>query len=1134
MTAASKALRDDNARRAAISVHDRSILVEAGAGSGKTAVMAGRIAAMLAEGVAPKSIAAVTFTELAASELLIRVREFVTDLVAGTIPPELRIAFPDGLSEIHKANLAAASAAIDEITCSTIHGFCQRLIKPYPVEADIDPGAGVMDRNQADLAFIEIVDAWLREQLSGGQGGIIAEMVLQSPGETVGLIHKIVANLRKRRTVSAPPVTPLAPRLRAFHDATETFTDFIQTAPAVEEETAMFAERLAEMAQAMEDAATAETPAGLVRLLMTPPHPELCTKSGSFLAFKKKGKWVDAAKREGLAKADGERLNAAAEDHYAACCQAWQLLLQNVASRVLADLIAQVQPVLERFRDYKRSAALLDFDDLIFAARDLLRDHDDVRRALGARFSRVLVDEFQDTDPLQTEIFWRLCGEPPAEGATADWTEFQIRPGALFLVGDPKQAIYRFRGADVSAYVRARDAFIAQDADSVLSISTNFRSCAPILTYVNERFETLLSSDGQPGFTALDAFHADRGEAPCVAALDVAVADENGKASAEQQRDAEAEAVAELCARLIGSEMILDRRSGASRVCRPGDIALLAPTGSDLWRYEEALERHGIPVATQAGKGLFRRQEIQDLIALTRVLADRRDTLALGALLRGPLVGLTEEELLDIIWALPRSEDYPDALPRLDLGVDARTISHPLARLVIERLQALNRRTNSTTPHDLLSQAVDVMRVRPILLARHRGQAERALANVDLYLSLASAFAVRGLRAFAETMTAAWTDEARAVEGRPDAQEEAVALYTMHAAKGLEWPIVVPVNTMTGIMPAENAVTDRDSDTFYCPVFGVKPAGYDEVRDAEKAELDRERVRLWYVAATRARELLVLPRLDAAPSKSAWISLLDLSLADLPALDVAHLPLEMGAAAAGEGNQQTRESFAAEAAAIAERHRRLTWLAPSRDESSAGPVLTPEAVEIWAARDERQPDDEAERPSIQGGRERGLILHKLFEEVLTGETAQDSAALTDRARSLIAALGRPAVEDPSQGLSPGELAGCVTRTLALPEIAELRPVLTPELPVYASALLDEVEQATAGVADAIARGPDGTPQVVIDWKSDVQPTPETVDHYRAQVRAYLDMTGAARGLIVLVTTGEIIAVTPTPLAAVAA
>lgn len=160
MTAATNTLRDDAARRTAIGVHDRSILVEAGAGSGKTAVMAGRIAAMLAEGIAPKSIAAVTFTELAASELLIRVRDFVADLATGTIPTELRIAFPDGLSANHNENLAAAASVIDEITCSTIHGFCQRLIKPYPVEADIDPGASVMDRNQADLAFIEIVETW--------------------------------------------------------------------------------------------------------------------------------------------------------------------------------------------------------------------------------------------------------------------------------------------------------------------------------------------------------------------------------------------------------------------------------------------------------------------------------------------------------------------------------------------------------------------------------------------------------------------------------------------------------------------------------------------------------------------------------------------------------------------------------------------------------------------------------------------------------------------------------------------------------------------------------------------------------------------------------------------------------------
>lgn len=176
MSNMTKVLKDDGARRDAISLHDRSILVEAGAGSGKTAVMAGRIAAMLAEGVAPRSIAAVTFTELAASELLSRVREFVADLSDGVIATELRVALPDGLSEAHRRNLTAASAAMDEITCSTIHGFCQRLIKPYPAEADIDPGAGVMDRNQADLTFLEIVDGWLRERLNASRPSTLSPL----------------------------------------------------------------------------------------------------------------------------------------------------------------------------------------------------------------------------------------------------------------------------------------------------------------------------------------------------------------------------------------------------------------------------------------------------------------------------------------------------------------------------------------------------------------------------------------------------------------------------------------------------------------------------------------------------------------------------------------------------------------------------------------------------------------------------------------------------------------------------------------------------------------------------------------------------------------------------------------------
>lgn len=1121
-----KILTDDGARHDAISRHDRSILVEAGAGSGKTAVMAGRVAIMLAQGVAPRAIAAVTFTELAASELLTRVREFVEDLAAGHIAPELRVGLPSGLTHQQRENLVQARDAIDEITCSTIHGFCQRLIKPYPVEADIDPGASVMDRAQADLTFLEIVDSWLRSRLSGGSAGVLAEMVLHADGETVALMHRIAESLRRRRRLSAPATAPVAQHLQAFRQSVAGLTAFLQGTSAQEAETDAIAQRFSIMAAALPSDAVAATPAGLVGLLVTPADPVLWTGTGKFRSYARKGKWETAARAVGLSKLDGAQLNDNAKDNYTAVCNAWTGLVQAAASHVLTALIVEAQPILDRYAEHKRASAQLDFDDLIFAARDMLRDHEDVRQALGRRYERVLVDEFQDTDPLQSEIFWRLCGEPGADAA--DWTTFRIRPGALFLVGDPKQAIYRFRGADVGAYVEARSAFSSQDADGLVSISTNFRSCGSILTFVNERFEEILSSDGQPGFTALDPFHDDPAGAICVAALDVEAAGENGTANAEQQRDAEADAVADLCARLIGSHQVLDRRTNTTRACLPGDIALLAPTGKDLWRYEEALERRGVPVATQAGKGFYRRQEVQDLIAITRVLADRRDTLALGALLRGPLVGLSEEELLDIVWALPRSEKEPDRIPRLDLNIDGALIGHALAREVIERLQTLQRRVNSTTPHDLLSQAVDMLRVRPILLDRHAGQAERALSNVDLYLSLSGGFAVRGLRAFSQTMTAAWEDEARAVEGRPDAQEEAVALFTMHAAKGLEWPIVIPINTMTAVNQGDNAIVDRATDTFYGKVLGVAPSGYDEALKAERDELNRERVRLWYVAATRARELLILPRLDVALGKGAWISLVDLTLPGLPAFDASQMPPDPVAIASGNVNEQTREIFAAEAATIVEGHVKLTWLAPSRDEDGGGAVLAAEQPDIWAGAEDGPPPSLETPAPVLGGRERGLILHKLMEEVLTGETAEIADALAARTAELIRALGREPVTEASTGLSPEELAGCVVRTLALPEIAGLRLGLVAELPVYSIREEDAGLVATAGIADAVTIDGDGRPAVVVDWKSDVSPDDRVLQHYRAQVRAYLDMTGARRGLIVLMTGGTVIEVEPTP------
>ena len=1116
-------LADERARLIAMTAHDRSLLVEAGAGSGKTAVMAGRLALLLAAGVAPKAIAAVTFTELAASELLARVRDFVDALLDGDVPRELRIALPAGLSLEQRVNLEQAAAAIDEITCSTIHGFCQRLIKPYPVEANIDPGAELMDPAQAELVFGDAIDRWLRDSLNGDVESLVSELVFQSPTSASDLITTAAKALRDNRVLVAPDVEPIAPLVASFRRAAADYRSFVTGTPAREEESVAAAASFAEMGEMVAFALEDETPSTLVRLLASVPHASLCTGKGAFSVYRKKGKWETAAKVAGLGKADGGLLNTQAEQFHLACCLGWSALLQAVAGRVLADLLAAIQPIAEGFRDYKRSTALLDFDDLIFAARDLLRDHPGVREALAERYRHVLVDEFQDTDPLQTEIFWRLCGDPVAGADRQDWAGYRIRPGALFLVGDPKQAIYRFRGADVAAYIRAREAIRAGNPDDLLSISTNFRSCASILTYVNERFAPHLSEEkGQPGFTALDVFHPDHGEGLCVAALPVACSGQDGKAKSGVQRDCEAEAVAEMCCRLIGSQIIVDRKTDERRPCRPGDIALLAPGGTELWRYEEALEQRGVPVATQAGKGFYRRQEVQDLIAITRVLAESRDSLALIALLRGPLVGLTDEELLDVVWSHPRHPDRPEARPRLGMHLDAAAIEHPLAREIIQRLQSLRRGINGTTPHQLLAEAIDLLRVRPLLLQRHHGQAERPLANVDLYLSLSKPYGVRGLKAFAEAMTAAWEGKARSVEGRPDAQEEAVSLVTMHASKGLEWPIVVPVNTMTTGMPVRDPIIDSDTGRIFMPVFGVAPAGYEEAKAAEVEERERERLRLWYVAATRARELLVLPKLDVAPGKSSWNGLIDLDLDGLPLIDIERHPPGFETLDGDSANEQSLDVFASEAAAVVAATRRLCWVAPSRDEDPAGPLDIAQVPQIVLGPDDGTPPDDDMSAAVQGGRERGLIIHKLFEEVLTGETVGEPNSLTTRAGDLVRDLGRQPEIDPALGLSAAEMAGAVLRTLALPEIASVRERLVPELPVYGINEDDGVELATFGIVDALSIGEDGKPELVIDWKSDVKPSAAASAHYRSQVRRYLEVTGIPRGMVVFATTGTLL------------
>ena len=1128
-------LPDAAARLAALTQHDRTLLVEAGAGSGKTALMAGRVALLIAAGVHPKDIVAITFTEAAASELLERIERFVQALRDGKLPAELKDALPHGLNETQCGHLAAGARALDEITCTTIHGFCQQLVKPYPVEARIDPGAAIIDPAAAEIAYQDLMDAWLSARFgrdraaeglgrippianAAGEDDLFTELLVNEPDRTLDLISKTAGFLKFHRTARTTDTPVDAATFMSLANAVADFVSWYNGCGVVEPTTAELIEDLSRIATVACEAATTPLTGRRVAGLLFLTKPQACkSEEIEFKRWGRKGKWKDAGKAAGRSTPQSDILSNAGEQLYQACSTSYQTFCGNIGALAFQRFVAEFDALRDLYADYKRQAALLDFDDLLHHARDLLKHNETVRQALARRYPRILVDEFQDTDPLQAEILWRLAGDGNAE---APWQDRSIRPGALFMVGDPKQAVYRFRGANVETYLAAKGALAQQDPTAILEISANFRSQSDILNFVNAHFSGMLdAAQGQPGFTALTAVRS-QGARPSVAAFEIVLGDQHRNSrglAADLVRQQEAETVANIVQELIGTYPVWDRDLQEFRPARAGDIALLAPTGTSLWIYERELEAQEIPIATQAGKGFFRRQEVQDLIAVTRAIADRRDTLALGALLHGPLVGLTEEEIADEIEAL--QHDGKGAL-KLDLWTDPARITHPVLKRTLEILQNLARKVRRTTPYHLLAEAIEELQVRPILKARHTRGAERALANVELVLEMARSYAARGIADFSRALWDRWKEGDSQAEGRPDAEADAVSIITIHSAKGLEWPIVIPINSTTGLWSDMSFLYRRCDDSVHFKVFDFPSPNYDSVVQAEQSEVTRERVRLWYVALTRARDLLLLPR-QTERIPSDWLSLVTLDVNGLPALDLAGLAASVAETGASVGNTQDLLTWEKEVATIAVSERKLVWHQPSRHEGPDARATTSEevfvGVETFA---DRVPVADHE-VVIQGGRERGLVLHKLMEEVLTGETPDDIPALKARASTLIEQLALTDQNDASKGLSSDELAAAVQRTLQLPEIAALRPRLHPEMWVYAGTESGQTMSLTAGISDAVAVSDTGRVEVVVDWKSDIDPAPAQVEFYRVQVRDYLAATGAPLGLIVFMTSGRI-------------
>ena len=529
----------------------------------------------------------------------------------------------------------------------------------------------------------------------------------------------------------------------------------------------------------------------------------------------------------------------------------------------------------------------------------------------------------------------------------------------------------------------------------------------------------------------------------------------------------------------------------------------------------------------------MRRQETQDLLALLRTLADPFDTLAFGALMRGPLVGLTEARLLAIAGALPAETDNaPTADDRKTDDEDSEETEEPEddgehrppvaftvrtrpedvadaeARTVLQTLQGLRRLAATATPAALLAEAIERLNIRTALALRAGDRGGRAIANLEALIALARPYRVRGLAAFVADLSADWQTARPLPEGRIDESEDSVSLVTIHSAKGLEWPVVIPINTATLLRGPQQFVLRQSDDTLHWVLGELTPPHLADAQAQEAISAARERERLWYVAVTRARDLLVLLDLTGAGTHS-WSRIVDLGLSSLPELDPSALSRAPSMRAQSPANMQTREVFAQEAQDVAAAAPPICWRRPSEHDADR-----PQAHEVFVV----QPDEdllEASRP-VGAGRLRGILLHKLLEELLTGELPHDSGAAELRATELAAQLAALAAD--GERPDPRECAATALRAKTLPGISDLWAKLEPEVPIYTT---DPDGILVAGRADAVAVI-DGRSTVVLDWKSDLDPSRAERAAYLGQLSQYIRALNAPRGALVYLSTGEVV------------
>jgi ATP-dependent exoDNAse (exonuclease V) beta subunit len=537
---------------------------------------------------------------------------------------------------------------------------------------------------------------------------------------------------------------------------------------------------------------------------------------------------------------------------------------QAVQEAVALTLRNRLTEFLAFFQDRQREDALVDFQGLLLEARNVLAGEKPVRRYFQERFDALLIDEFQDTDPLQVEIAFFLA-EDQAAAPADDWAHVRLKPGKLFLVGDPKQSIYRFRRADLGVYEKAK-ARVRDSGGDVLPLTANFRTVPSIIAFVNERFAEVFTTDSAHDPEPIP-LKAERTEIAKDGARVVALAVPAGllpeKPSVDVLREHVGVAIAGFVDEVTRARPWSVRDGDGVRPARPGDIGLLVRNLTGIEHLEHALRARGIGYRLVGGKAYHQRGEVAALRAVLLAIDNAADRLALVEALRSPFFGISDDDLARFVAKggfLTYNAPTPEAL-----------VSEPVA-VAFEVLKSLHRKRRIDPPSAVVRSLFERTRAMPGFLLSRDG--DQAVANLWKIAEIAQAYEAAGpatLRSFVRFLS----EQARQAreEGDSPVGDEAgqnVEILSVHRAKGLEYPIVVLADILSTTSSRDKAYVDHGAGEGWLKIGKLEPPGFGTQKAIEKAKAEAEERRLLYVALTRARDPLVLPHLPAGLERQSW------------------------------------------------------------------------------------------------------------------------------------------------------------------------------------------------------------------------------------------------------------------------